>query len=178
MGGGILNVNSLINHQVDPALMMAIGKALAIRFGDLGVNRVITAETSGIAPALMTALALGVSVVFARKSKPVTMPDEVHHATAVSRTKGGEVTLMISPDYLQAGDNVLIIDDFLASGSQTLAMVKLVQRADAKVIGVGAVIEKEFEGGRRVLEKMDIRVETLARLVKMTDDELIFAGEE
>ncbi|MEM7029261.1 MAG: xanthine phosphoribosyltransferase [Chloroflexota bacterium] len=177
LGGGILNVNSLINHQVDPTLMMAIGKALATRFGDLGVNRVITAETSGIAPALMTALALGVSVVFARKSKPVTLPENVYTSTAVSRTKGGEITLMISPDFLRDGDNVLIVDDFLASGSQTLAMVQLVQKAQANVIGVGAVIEKEFEGGRAVLEAMDIRVESLARLVRMTDDALFFAGE-
>lgn len=177
LGGGILNVNSIINHQVDPALMMAIGKAMANRFGDLGVNRVITAETSGIAPALMTALSLGVTVVFARKSKPVTMPTEVHHATAVSRTKGNAITLMVSPEYLGPTDKVLIIDDFLASGSQMLAMAELVKGAGATVIGVGAVIEKEFEGGRTVLEEMGLRVESLARIVEMTDDTLVFAGE-
>ena len=84
----------------------------------------------------------------------------------------------VTSDFLQANDNVLIVDDFLASGSQTLALVELVKRAQANVIGVGAVIEKEFEGGRAVLEQMDVRVESLARLVTMTDDALIFAGEE
>ena len=142
LGNGILKVDSFLNHQVDPALMLAVGGALAAHFGALGITKVLTAEISGIAPALTTALALGVPVVYGRKSKPITMPDEVFIATAPSHTKGKEVQLMVSPEFLGAADKVLIIDDFLATGYTIQALVRLAQQAGAEVIGVGAVIEK------------------------------------
>ena len=177
LGNGILKVDSFINHQVDPALMLAVGGALAARFGALGINKVLTAEISGIAPALMTALALGVQVVYARKTKPVTMPDEVYLALTSSHTKGGEVQLMVSPEFLGPGDKVLIIDDFLASGKTIMALVKLVRAAGAEVIGVGAVIEKQFEGGRALLQAEGLRVEALAVIAKMTPTDIIFSQE-
>jgi xanthine phosphoribosyltransferase len=141
----------------------------------LGITKVLTAEISGIAPALTTALALGVPVVYGRKSKPITMPDEVFIATAPSHTKGKEVQLMVSPEFLGAADKVLIIDDFLATGYTIQALVRLAQQAGAEVIGVGAVIEKSFEGGRAKLEAQGIRVRSLAVIEKMTDDEIFFA---
>ena len=177
LGNGILKVDSFINHQVDPALMLAVGGALAARFGALGINKVLTAEISGIAPAVMTALALGVPVVYARKTRPITMPDEIYMATAPSHTKGRVTELMVSPEFLQAGDNILIVDDFLASGQTIMALVELVREAGAEVIGVGAVVEKSFEGGRSLLEPMDVRVEALATITQMTDTEIIFSGE-
>ena len=97
LGGGILKVDSFINHQVDPALMLAVGGALAAHFGAMGITKVLTAEISGIAPALTTALALGVPVVYGRKTKPITMPDDAFIASAPSHTKGKEVNLMVSP---------------------------------------------------------------------------------
>ena len=175
LGNGILKVDSFLNHQVDPALMLAVGGALAAHFGALGITKVLTAEISGIAPALTTALALGVPVVYGRKSKPITMPDEVFIATAPSHTKGKEVQLMVSPEFLGAADKVLIIDDFLATGYTIQALVRLAQQAGAEVIGVGAVIEKSFEGGRAKLEAQGIRVRSLAVIEKMTDDEIFFA---
>ncbi|MCB0155372.1 MAG: xanthine phosphoribosyltransferase [Anaerolineae bacterium] len=175
LGNGILKVDSFLNHQVDPALMLAVGGALAAHFGALGITKVLTAEISGIAPALTTALALGVPVVYGRKSKPITMPDEVFIATAPSHTKGKEVQLMVSPEFLGAADKVLIIDDFLATGYTIQALVRLAQQAGAEVIGVGAVIEKSFEGGRAKLEEQGIRVRSLAVIEKMTDDEIFFA---
>lgn len=175
LGNGILKVDSFLNHQVDPALMLAAGGALAAHFGALGITKVLTAEISGIAPALTTALALGVPVVYGRKSKPITMPDDVFVATAPSHTKGQEVRLMVSPEFLGPGDKVLIIDDFLATGYTILALVRLARQAGAEVIGVGAVIEKSFEGGRARLEELGIRVRSLAVINKMTDDEIIFA---
>jgi xanthine phosphoribosyltransferase len=175
LGNGILKVDSFINHQVDPALMLAVGGALAAHFGALGITKVLTAEISGIAPALTTALALGVPVVYGRKTKPITMPAEIFVASAPSHTKGQEVQLMVSPEFLRPKDKVLIIDDFLASGYTILALVRLAQQAGAEVIGVGAVIEKSFEGGRATLEKMGLRVRSLAVIEKMTDDEIIFA---
>lgn len=175
LGNGILKVDSFLNHQVDPALMLAVGGALAAHFGALGITKVLTAEISGIAPALTTALALGVPVVYGRKSKPITMPDEVFIATAPSHTKGKEVQLMVSPEFLGATDKVLIIDDFLATGYTIQALVRLAQQAGAEVIGVGAVIEKSFEGGRAKLEAQGLRVRSLAVIEKMTDDEIFFA---
>jgi len=175
LGGGILKVDSFINHQVDPALMLAVGGALAAHFGALGITKVLTAEISGIAPALTTALALGVLVVYGRKTKPITMPESVFVARAPSHTKGQEVELMVSPEFLNSKDKVLIIDDFLATGDTILALVRLAQSAGAEVIGVGAVIEKSFEGGRAKLEQMGLRVRSLAVITKMTDEEIIFA---
>jgi xanthine phosphoribosyltransferase len=175
LGNGILKVDSFINHQVDPALMLAIGGALAAHFGALGITKVLTAEISGIAPALTTALALGIPVVYGRKTKPITMPDNIFVQSAPSHTKGQEVKLMVSPEFLGEKDKILIIDDFLATGHTIMALVRLAQEAGAEVIGVGAVIEKSFEGGRAKLEEMGLRVRSLAVIEKMTDDEIIFA---
>ena len=175
LGHGILKVDSFINHQVDPALMLAVGGALAAHFGALGITKVLTAEISGIAPALTTALALGVPVVYGRKTKPITMPDDVFVEAAPSHTKGKEVRLMVSPEFLTEADKVLIIDDFLATGHTIMALVRLAQAAGAEVVGVGAVIEKSFEGGRAQLEAMDLRVRSLAVIEDMTDDQIVFA---
>jgi len=175
LGHGILKVDSFINHQVDPALMLAAGGALAAHFGAMGITKVLTAEISGIAPALTTALALGVPVVYGRKTKPITMPDSVFTQSAPSHTKGQEVKLMVSPEFLTSRDKVLIVDDFLATGHTILALVRLAEEAGAEVLGVGAVIEKSFEGGRATLEAMGLRVRSLAVIKAMTDDEIIFA---
>lgn len=175
LGRGILKVDSFMNHQVDPALMLAAGGAMAAHFGALGITKVLTAEISGIAPALTTALALGVPVVYARKTKPITMPDSIFTESAPSHTKGQEVKLMVSPEFLGSRDKVLIVDDFLATGETIFALIRLAQQAGAEVIGVGAVVEKSFEGGRAKLEAMGLRVRSLAVIVKMTDDEIIFA---
>jgi xanthine phosphoribosyltransferase len=175
LGRGILKVDSFLNHQVDPALMLAAGGALAAHFGAMGVTKVLTAEISGIAPALTTALALGIPVVYGRKTKPITMPEDIYVQTAPSHTKGKEVQLMVSPEFLHAEDKVLIIDDFLATGHTIMALVRLAQAAGADVIGVGAVIEKSFEGGRAQLEAQGIRVRSLAVIERMTDDEIFFA---
>ncbi|GAB4425159.1 MAG: xanthine phosphoribosyltransferase [Anaerolineae bacterium] len=175
LGRGILKVDSFLNHQVDPALMLAVGGALAAHFGALGITKVLTAEISGIAPALTTALALGVPVVYGRKTKPITMPEDIFVQTAPSHTKGKEVQLMVSPEFLGAADKVLIIDDFLATGHTIMALVRLARQAGAEVIGVGAVIEKSFEGGRAQLEAEGIRVRSLAVIERMTDSEIIFA---
>jgi xanthine phosphoribosyltransferase len=175
MGRGILKVDSFINHQVDPALMLAVGGALAAHFGAMGVTKVLTAEISGIAPALMTSLALGVPVVYARKTKPITMPEDVFRRKAPSHTKEGGVELMVSPEFLGPQDRVLIIDDFLASGQTILALARLAQDAGAEIAGIGAVIEKSFEGGRHALKLLDVPIYSLAVITRMADEEIAFA---
>jgi xanthine phosphoribosyltransferase len=175
LGGGILKVDSFLNHQVDPAFMLAVGGALAAHFGAMGITKVLTAEISGIAPALTTALALGVKIVYGRKTKPITMPEQVYVQSAPSHTKGRDVQIMVSPEFLTAADRVLIVDDFLATGATIIALTKLAQGAGATVVGVGTVIEKSFEGGRAKLEAMGYPVRSLVVIERMTDHEIIFA---
>ncbi len=175
LGGGILKVDGFINHQVDPDLMEACGKELAALFAQVGATKVLTAEISGIAPAIMTARFLGLPVVYARKSKPITMPDQVFLTLAPSHTKGRTVELIISPEYLAGGEKVLIIDDFLASGATILGLVRLAQTAGAVIVGIGTLIEKEFEGGREALAHLNIPVEALARIKSMEGDSILFS---
>jgi xanthine phosphoribosyltransferase len=174
LGNGILKVDGFINHQVDPALMESCGKELAARFANSGATKVLTAEISGIAPALMTARYLGLPVVYARKSKPVTMPDQVFLTLAPSHTKGRMVELMISPEYLAGQEKVLIIDDFLASGATILGLIRLAQIAGAIVVGVGTLVEKSFEGGRATLESAGLPVESLVCISSMDAGQILF----
>jgi len=175
LGGGILKVDSFLNHQVDAHLMLAAGGALAAHFGAMGINKVLTAEISGIAPALTTALALGVPVVYARKTRPVTMPEQAFVAAAPSHTKGQIVNLMVSPEFLGPQDKVLIIDDFLARGKTIEALVKLAQQAQAEIKGIGVVIEKAFEGGRAELAYLNVPIHSLVVISAMTDNHIEFA---
>jgi xanthine phosphoribosyltransferase len=175
MGSGILKVNSFINHQVDPALMDACGREFARQFADVKATKILTAEISGIAPALMTAQHLGVPVVYARKSKPITMPDQVFLTLAPSHTKGGMVELIVSPEYLTSIERVLIIDDFLASGATISGLVRLAQTAGATVVGIGTLIEKTFEGGRELLSNLNIPIISLAIISSMDDGQIVFA---
>src|SRR5512146_1503034 len=160
LGNGILKVDNFINHQVDPELMDACGREFARRFAGTGATRVLTAEISGIAPALMTALHMRIPVVYARKMKPITMPDTVYLTVAPSHTKGRLVELIVSPEYLARGERVLIIDDFLASGSTILGLVRLAQAAGSELVGIGTLIEKSFEGGREALAHLNIPIES------------------
>jgi xanthine phosphoribosyltransferase len=176
LGNGILKVDGFINHQVDPGLMDRCGQELAARFAKVGATRVLTAEISGIAPALMTAMHLGLPVVYARKTKPITMPDKVFLTVAPSHTKGRMVELIVSPEYLDHGERVLIIDDFLATGQTILALVRLAQAAGSSVVGIGALIEKTFEGGREALRPQGVPVEALVMITAMGDGGITFAG--
>ena len=174
LGDGILKVDGFINHQVDPALMDACGQEFARRFRAVDATKVLTAEISGIAPAVSTALHLGLPVVYARKHKPITMPDQVFLTLSPSHTKGRMVELIVSPEYLAGGERVLIIDDFLATGATILGLVRLAQTAGATIVGVGALIEKTFEGGRKALDPLGVPVESLARISSMVGNEIVF----
>jgi xanthine phosphoribosyltransferase len=178
LGNGILKVDGFINHQVDPQLMDACGKEFAARFKAVGATKVLTAEISGIAPALMTALALRLPIVYARKTKPNTMPDQVFLTLAPSHTKGRTIELIVSPEFIAEGDKVLIIDDFLATGQTILGLVRLAQAAGATVVGIGALIEKTFDGGRGLLAPVGVPVEALAVITDMQDGKLVFDSAE
>ncbi len=175
LGKGILKVDGFINHMVDPALMDACGEEFARLFKDVGADLVLTAEISGIAPAVMTAKYLGLPVVYARKTKPVTMPGTVYLTVAPSHTKGGSVELIVSPEFLRKDARVLIIDDFLASGETILGLVRLTEGAGAKLVGIGTLIEKSFEGGREKLTHYNVPVESLVTIKNMDDGCIVFA---
>lgn len=174
LGGGILKVDGFINHQVDPVLMDACGQEFARLFAGVGATRVLTAEISGIAPAVMAARYLNLPVVYARKSKPITMPNTVYLTVAPSHTKGHMVELIVSPEYLPRGEKVLIIDDFLASGSTIQGLVRLVQAAGADLVGIGTLVEKSFEGGRDLLAPLGVPVISLVTITSMDNQQITF----
>ena len=151
LGNGILKVDGFINHQVDPELMDECGAEFARRFANVGATRILTAEISGIAPALMAARHMGLPVVYARKSKPITMPDQVYLTIAPSHTKGRMVELIVSPEYLGSGEKVLVIDDLLATGGTLSGVIDLVEHFGADIVGIGVVIELEFLNGKEQL---------------------------
>lgn len=176
LGNGILRVDGFINHQVDPMLMDACGAEFARLFQDCGATRILTAEISGIAPALMTGKHMNLPVVYARKHKPITMPDQVFLTLAPSHTKGRTVELIVSPDYLKAGEKILIIDDFLASGATIAGLVRLVEVASAQLVGIGALVEKLFEGGRKMLSQPGLPIHSLACITHMDENGIIFGS--
>lgn len=177
LGRGILKVDSLINHQVDADLMLEAGVEFARVFRAAQPTRVLTAEVSGIIPALATAYALGVPLVYARKHKPITMQDPTFVEMAPSHTKGGEVQLMVSGEFLKAEDRILIIDDFLATGQTIAAMARIVADAGAVLVGIGTLIEKSFEGGRKLLAPLGVPIVSLVVIEAITDDGQIVFGE-
>ena len=177
LGNGILKVDRFINHQVDPNLMDACGLEFARLFATLGAEKILTAEISGIAPAIMAGKYLGIPVVYARKSKPVTMPSEVYLTVAPSHTKGIMTELIVSPEYLGRDEKILIIDDFLASGATIAGLVRLAQTAGARVVGIGTLVEKTFEKGRQLLTYLGVPIHSLVSICNMDDGQIIFTDE-
>lgn len=157
----VLKVDSFLNHQLDPELIVDIGKEFAERFSKDEITKILTVEASGIAVALTTAMELKVPCVFAKKNKPSTIQGEVYSAFVHSFTKDQTVTISVAANYIEPGDKVLIIDDFLAMGSASKGLVEIVNQAQATLVGVGIVIEKGFQKGGQELRSNGIRVESL-----------------
>ena len=171
LGRGILKIDSFLNHQIDANLMEQIGEAIAAEFAATQPTRVLTAEVSGLIPAAMAGKALGnIPVVYARKKKPITMMEPVYVEEAPSHTKGGEVELIVSPEYLRATDRVILIDDFLATGLTINALAKLIAQCGATLCGIGCIVEKSFEGGRAALAHLNVPIVSLAIVDSMEGD--------
>lgn len=170
----VLKVDAFLNHQVDPVLMKGIGKEFAERFKDAQIDRIVTLESSGIAPAMMTALEMGIPFVFARKRKSLTLQDDLVEADVYSFTKQETNRISLSRRFVLPGERVLVIDDFLANGEAALGLTQLVEAAGAEVAGVGIVIEKSFQPGRDKLIERGYRVESLARIAKLEKDHISF----
>lgn len=173
----VLKVDAFLNHQIDPVLMQQIGKEFAARFKDAGITKIITIEASGIAPAIMAGLELGVPVIFARKYQSLTLKDDLYRSKVFSFTKQTESTIAISNKHLHSTDKALVIDDFLANGQAALGLIDLIHQANAEVVGVGIVIEKSFQSGRDLLLEKGYRVESLARVLSLTNGKVTFVKE-
>lgn len=178
IGTEIVKVDSFLNHQLDIGLFLEIGKEIKRRFSDCAINKILTIEASGIAIAAITALYFdNVPVVFAKKTQPSTMTDEFYGAPIKSFTKGTVSVARVSKKYLHKDDRVLIIDDFLAHGEAAGGLCKLVEQAGGTVLGIAAVIEKEFQGGSQRLREAGYRVDSLAVIEKIENGKIHFKTE-
>lgn len=175
IGSEIIKVDAFLNHCIDVKFFEQIGKEFYERFKECRVDRILTVEASGIAVACMTAPYFGYPpVVFAKKTTPSTMSEEFYQEEAVSFTKGTVSTFRVAREFIKPGENVLIIDDFLARGGAATALLKIVESAGANVVGLGAVIEKGFQGGSDKLRAAGCRVESLVVVDKIEDGRIIF----
>lgn len=170
----ILKVDSFLNHQLDPDLIVEIGREFASRFSHDGITKILTVEASGIPVALTTAMEFKIPVVFAKKNKPSTLQGKVYTAKVHSFTKNESVTISVAGNYLAENDRILIIDDFLAMGSAAKGLVEIVKQAGATLIGVGVVIEKGFQKGGELLRASGIRVESLVTIKSLQTGEVEF----
>ena len=175
IGTEILKVDSFLNHQVDVELTEKIGIEFAELFKDSGATKILTVEASGIPAAMATAKAMGnLAFVFAKKAAPNTMIDGAYTAPIKSFTKGTFSTVRVARQFLNPEDKVLIIDDFLATGEAAIGLLDLIRQAGAKCVGIGAVIEKEWQGGAKRLEDLGYRVESLAIVESLNDNDIKF----
>lgn len=175
--GGVLKVDSFLNHQIDPGLMKALGDEFAREFKNAGITKILTVETSGIAPAVFAGLNLNVPVVFGRKNKSLTLQDNMYTTSVYSYTKQVSNEISISKDFLDSNDTVLIIDDFLANGQAVAGLLSICKNAGASVAGIGIVIEKSFQKGRRFVEESGIPILSLARIASLDNNEVTFVDE-
>ncbi|VTS14320.1 xanthine phosphoribosyltransferase [Streptococcus pseudoporcinus] len=174
LGEELLKVDKFLTHQVDCQLMQEIGRVFAEVYAEAGITKVVTIEASGIAPALYTAQALKVPMIFAKKHKNMTMTEGILTAEVFSFTKQVTSTVSIVSKFLSSSDRVLIIDDFLANGQAAKGLVEIIKQAGADVVGVGIVIEKSFQPGRKLLEELGLEVTSLVRIKKFENGQLIF----
>lgn len=173
----VLLVDSFLNHQVDPQLMADIGARFAELTKDMGVTRVVTIESSGIAPAQMTALSLGVPMVVMKKSNSRILENAIQ-TEVFSFTKNTKYQLTVKPEFIKKGDKVLLIDDFMANGEAAMGAARLIEHAGAELTAIGIVIEKSFQPGRKLLEDKGYTVFSLARIASMSKGEIAFIEEE
>ncbi len=171
----VLKLDALLNHQVDPALTMEMGKQFAERFRDAGVTRVVTVESSGIAVAFATAYELGVPLVFARRKKTLLAEPDMLCERVPSFTKGIVTDILISREFISPDDRILFIDDIIANGDAARGLVKIIERSGATLVGAGIVVEKCFQLGANALREQGVRLESLVKIASLEDGRIIFA---
>ena len=172
--GGILKVGSFLNQQIDTVFLSQVGQEIARLFGDCGVTKVLTIESSGIAIAAAAGMVMQVPLVFAKKHKTSNVDGSVYSTTVHSYTHDTDYTVVVSSDYLLPTDRVLLVDDFLANGKALFGLMELVEQAGATLVGAACAIEKGFQGGGDRLRQQGVRVESLAIIEEMSDDGIRF----
>ena len=177
LSSSVLKVDSFLNHQIDPLLMKEIGHEFANRFADQVITKILTIESSGIAPSVMLGLEIGAPVVFARKRKSLTLSDNLYTSKVHSFTKNETNDISVSRNFLSKDDNILIVDDFLANGEAVKGLLDIAAQAGVNVVGVGIVIEKGFQDGGKLLREQGVRVESLAIVDSLEDGKVTFATE-
>lgn len=177
IGTNILKVNKFINHQVDPVLMEHIGEDFANHFADKGITKVVTIESSGIAPALMAAAKMNVPLVILKKQPSKTLHNDLYQTQVTSFTTEKSYELTLSRDVISEDDNILLIDDFMADGEAATGAIRLFRMAHATVAGIGILIEKSFQPGRRKINEQGYEVYSLARIKYMDEYQIDFIEE-
>ena len=172
--GGVLKVDSFLNHQIDPELSYDMAKEIHRLFADEKVDKILTIEASGIGMAVLTGLVFGCPVLFAKKSKTINLSDDIYSATVYSFTHQVSKQVLVSKRYLNPGERVLIVDDFLANGAALEGLCDIVGQAGAEVVGAAVAIEKAFQPGGERLRGKGLRIEALARIASMSDDSIEF----
>ena len=171
----VLKVDSFLNHQIDASLMMKMAESFYEYFKKEKITKILTIEASGIAPAIMVANLFNVPMVFAKKSKPSTLKNnDIYTAEVHSYTKNITNTIVVSEKFINKDDKVLIVDDFLANGQATLGLMEIVEKAGAETIGVGILVEKSFQDGRKLLDEKNVNVCSLCRIASLEDNEVKF----
>ncbi len=173
----VLKVDGFINHQVDSELMEQIGEEFANYFGVKNIDKVVTIESSGIAPAVMTARKLNKKLVILKKKTSKVLSDDFLQTPVISFTKGEEYNLIMSKKFVNEGERVIIIDDFLANGEACSGAIRLLKEVGANIVGIGILIEKSFQPGREKLENMGMDVYSLARIKSLAEGKIEFVGE-
>lgn len=168
--GNILKVDSFLNHQIDIKLYREIGREFKRLFDNAGVNKILTIEASGIGLACVAAEFFDVPVVFAKKNKTKNIAGDTYVSRVDSFTGGRTYDIMVSKDFLNKGDKILIIDDFLANGCALRGLIDIIKQAGAETAGAGIVIEKGFQPGGRLIRDMGVRVESLAIIKSMSEE--------
>ena len=175
LNNDILKVDSFLNHQIDVALTRALAKEIAETFKGFGVNKILTIETSGLPVSFAVAEEMGnLPLVFAKKSKSATVGNDVYKAEIKSFTRNITSTVTVSEKYINSGDVILIVDDFLAEGNAALGLLELCKQGNAKVVGVAVEIEKGFQGGRSKLEALGLKVYSGANVKAFVDNKPVF----
>lgn len=170
----ILKVDSFINHQVNSKLMQEISIEFYNHFKYSDITKIFTIESSGIAPAVLTSCEFNVPMVILKKQTSSILNDNTYQTEVKSFTKNSTYNLTLSKEYISPDDKILIIDDFLANGEAAKGAIKLIEGAGAKVAGIGIVVEKSFQPGRKILEDLGYDVYSLARIKSLKENNIKF----
>ena len=173
--GDVLKVDGFLNHMIDVRFVAELGREFYRLYGNCGINKILTIESSGIGVACLTAQFFDCPVVFAKKAKTKNIAADTYTAVVESYTHGTVNEIMVSKEYLGPGDRVLVIDDFLARGNALLGLAEIIRKSGAELVGVGIVIEKAYQDGGEKVRSKGIRVESLARIASMSEkDGIVF----